>query len=578
MPITEKFIRTLATMKSFNRGQEYYDAELVISLHKRGGTLMAQVEGNSYEPYEVTVTFNKDEFVEAHCTCPYDWGGYCKHVVAVLLAYYHHQDEIEEKPDIAELLAGLDKPTLHTLLTELLQKESHLIDWVETRIISHTQSVKTATQPLEFPAVDLKPFARQTKSIFRRGYYYGVGTDIASELADILKQVEPYLEYGDGRNSLAVLRTITDVFLSSSWEAFMDEDEFGIIFERIPNLFTEAILLADLNETERFTWRDRLETWQSQVADYSYDEAWDLPIETAEQGWDDPFLQNILAHGYQGTETELAPFRDDPTIPMRLRVLEHQGRTLEYLHLAEAADDTASYVTMLVKVGRVDEAINYKYITQVDEALALAKTLVTHQQVDRALQMGKCGLTLRGEPGKLARWLRDLAHQEGQANLALNAAEVAFRQYLSQDDYEAIRFVAGERWVDLKPELLKSLIENDSYSYDRIDIYLSEGMIDEAVRYIKNQGYIGFDTLRKVTKAAVESHPEWVIERCQQQAEQIMDAGKSKAYYHAISWLETAKLAYHHANRDEIWQIYIETLINKHARKYSLRPSLEGLR
>ncbi|MBD2305029.1 SWIM zinc finger family protein [Chroococcidiopsis sp. FACHB-1243] len=29
----------------------------------------------------------KQGIVSADCTCPYDWGGLCKHQIAVLLAY-----------------------------------------------------------------------------------------------------------------------------------------------------------------------------------------------------------------------------------------------------------------------------------------------------------------------------------------------------------------------------------------------------------------------------------------------------------------------------------------------------------
>jgi hypothetical protein len=51
----------------------------------RGGqTLTAEVRGTSLYAVEVEVSPGG---VNAHCTCPYDWGGYCKHVGAVLLKW-----------------------------------------------------------------------------------------------------------------------------------------------------------------------------------------------------------------------------------------------------------------------------------------------------------------------------------------------------------------------------------------------------------------------------------------------------------------------------------------------------------
>ena len=103
-------------------------------------------------------------------------------------------------------------------------------------------------------------------------------------------------------------------------------------------------------------------------------------------------------------------------------------------------------------------------------------------------------------------------------------------------------------------------------------------MVDEAIKSIDKQGYVSYYTLEPVVEAAWQSHPDWVIRRCKEQAEQIMNAGKSKHYHHAIRWLEKARRAYLGADRTEAWLSYLEGLISQHARKYSLRPDLERLR
>jgi uncharacterized Zn finger protein len=70
MPITEAQIRSAASAESFSRGEDYYRSGAVIDLQQRGDTLLAQVEGSEYEPYEVTIELANGELVEADCTCP----------------------------------------------------------------------------------------------------------------------------------------------------------------------------------------------------------------------------------------------------------------------------------------------------------------------------------------------------------------------------------------------------------------------------------------------------------------------------------------------------------------------------
>ena len=131
MSLTEATIRTLATAQSYERGEAYYHSGAVLDLVKRGNTLVARVEGSSYEPYEVSVELMEEgSGIEAHCTCPYDWGGYCKHIIATLLACVREPDQVTERQPVAELLADLGREDLLNLLTDLL-RSSHpcLIGW-----------------------------------------------------------------------------------------------------------------------------------------------------------------------------------------------------------------------------------------------------------------------------------------------------------------------------------------------------------------------------------------------------------------------------------------------------------------
>ncbi len=70
--------------KIIHRGKDYQQSEYVEDLE-----LVDQREFSALvlgsETYEVYLKFShKREVLEHSCTCPYDWGDYCKHKVAVM--------------------------------------------------------------------------------------------------------------------------------------------------------------------------------------------------------------------------------------------------------------------------------------------------------------------------------------------------------------------------------------------------------------------------------------------------------------------------------------------------------------
>jgi hypothetical protein len=78
MKLTKNWLESNATDNSYARGRGYEDA--VRKLKKEGNTYTAKVDGS--ETYKVEITESDDD-IETECTCPYDYKGICKHIVAV---------------------------------------------------------------------------------------------------------------------------------------------------------------------------------------------------------------------------------------------------------------------------------------------------------------------------------------------------------------------------------------------------------------------------------------------------------------------------------------------------------------
>ncbi|MBI2503695.1 MAG: SWIM zinc finger family protein [Candidatus Latescibacteria bacterium] len=79
----EAAIRNLANPNSYYRGEEYFASGAVHRLVCQEDRYQARVQGTHL--YRVRI-WEREGRLQTSCTCPYDWGGICKHLVAVMLA------------------------------------------------------------------------------------------------------------------------------------------------------------------------------------------------------------------------------------------------------------------------------------------------------------------------------------------------------------------------------------------------------------------------------------------------------------------------------------------------------------
>ena len=589
--LTDSLIRQYTTPQSYQRGVDYYERGAVLSVVRRGQEILAEVEGSQYTPYRVGVTFDAGGLRQATCTCPYDWGGWCKHIVATLLTCIHEPETVEERPPIEDLLAGLDRDQLQALVLKLAERQPDLVDFIEL----HAESLQTqAGEPSSESAprqrhtpLDPASFRRQVRYILHSldhmrpsEAYWHVG-GVVNEVRQVLDQAWDFIEAGDGRNALVILEAITEEYVKG-WLVLDDSNgEASGFFQDLGAAWTEALLVADLSQEERRAWANRLADWQDEVGDYGVDDAFDAAQAAAKQGWDYPPLLRVLQGEItrKGAWEGEVPWYADELAVARLNVLARQKRYQEYLYLAEAEGQMKHYLTMLAKLGRVQEAVaeGLQYTATTEEALALAQALREQGALQEALRIAEHGLTLEGYKASLARWLRDAASGAGQTERALDAAVTAFRESPGLADYQAVRDLAGERWPTLRAELLDHLRQTTSYyPQAQVEIFLHEGLIDDAIAAVEET--TSYQLIEPVVDAAIKSHPDWVIRACRQQAEPIMDQGKSQYYHHAVRWLEKARAAYRAAGREAEWLEYLESLIRRHGRKHKLVPMLEALR
>lgn len=125
------------------RGFDYYENGNVIELEEvEDGEYTAVVEG--MEMYTVYIKIVDQHIVAEHnCTCPYDWGVYCKHFVAVVEAmeageYTAATDETTSYYTFQKLkssVEGMSKQELKELILTVSKRDKSvqktLMDWLE---------------------------------------------------------------------------------------------------------------------------------------------------------------------------------------------------------------------------------------------------------------------------------------------------------------------------------------------------------------------------------------------------------------------------------------------------------------
>ena len=569
--LEEGDVRRLASGRSFERGEDYYLSDSVLGPQRRGDTLVARVEGSRAVPYRVTVTLDAAGVREARCSCPYDWGGACKHVVAVLLAYVREPSSFTQRPEPAELLGGLDVDGLRVLLGHLIDAHPELLDEVESRLAADRARAASPEGPghARITPLDPAPFRRRIATILE-----GIDADppwaaagTVEQLEKVLREARDFLEADDAASALTVLEVLGDGVVGSYPELEYVDSDVDVLIEDMARSMAEAILAADLPPELRKEQGETLSRWEAGLEDYGADDMLALAVAAlesrdAEPGEDD-----------EGFEAELAD--------LKLNILERRGDAGGFLALARERGLHLRHALKLVDLGRFREAADrgLEDLERADDALVLAERLRegsdgSTEILELAAGVAEQGLELEGNRHHLGVWLANTAVGMGRDELAQRARVAAFEDMPSLEGYEAVRGLAGDHWTELRPRLMDAA-RGSLFKEPLVDILLHEGRIDEAVAVAEKDG--DYRLLGRVADAAAEIRPDWVVRVGMDQAEGLIGRVQTKYYTAAVRWLEKVRAACLAADREKEWCSCLADLRRRHGRKRALMGMLDAM-
>lgn len=222
--LTEAHVRELASEKSFDRGEAYYHDGSVLETVRQEMELRAQCQGSDYEPYQVSATLAKGGIAETSCTCPYDYGGICKHIVALLLTYVHEPQAFRSIPPLATLLTGRSREELIALIGEMIKREPELLSLVEL-------SVETGHAARGNPP-DVSLYRRQARRALRHESEHVV----EKELRALEEPADRSAKAGDWLNAGAIYHAVLDEAVRSYDDMLREVDEDGGVAVTIDEL------------------------------------------------------------------------------------------------------------------------------------------------------------------------------------------------------------------------------------------------------------------------------------------------------------------------------------------------------
>lgn len=163
--ITDKQLIALAGKGAFGRGKDYFTSGAVIEWNKKGTTITALVAGS--ETYAVTLRHTSRNF-DGSCDCPASDGfDFCKHCVAVALAYRQEsseQSKLESGKPIERIQAYLNKLDKSQLQGELIALMEH------DRVLREQWSLRA---DLALNKIDAKAIKKRITAAlpYNRNYY-----------------------------------------------------------------------------------------------------------------------------------------------------------------------------------------------------------------------------------------------------------------------------------------------------------------------------------------------------------------------------------------------------------------------
>jgi uncharacterized Zn finger protein len=217
--ITQAQIESRASAQSLARGQRYYEDGAISHAVQRGDEIEARCRGSYSTPYRVWAKLDGSGIVTTSCTCQYDWGGDCKHIIAMLLTYLHDPDQFEHRSTLHDALAGRSKETLVEIIEVMVTRYPDLQD-----LVDRPTPNEVVEGVVELDTLSFRQDLRGAFTNFGYEYHDEYGATPERKVNEIAAVAKRFSERDDWRNASAVYRAILEEFAAMDQDYYYDEE------------------------------------------------------------------------------------------------------------------------------------------------------------------------------------------------------------------------------------------------------------------------------------------------------------------------------------------------------------------
>lgn len=372
------------------------------------------------------------------------------------------------------------------------------------------------------------------------------------------------------------------------------------VFYDLAPLWMETLLELQLDREPPLDLDElagKLDAWVGHLIDYGVSGALDGPLIAASEGWDavrTPPEDPAPAPGPPPRDADGTPDYEamkhrervratrearGELVGAALNVLERRDRHEEALALAQAHARPDRSAAILASMGDANAAVDLarEQVRDPSQVLTIARALHREGEPRPALELAADVLGIDGpddDRAELARWVEEVAREQGEREIVLEALRVGFLVEPTIRRFEALGELAANDAEGLRDELLDQLERaSDVDPFARVDLLLHVGRVQAAVEAVRGEEHHAL--IEPVAEAAVDVDPAWVVKASLAQAEPIIEKGRSKQYEHAVHWLDRARRAWITVGDQDAWSAYLAGIREEHKLKRKLMGLLD---
>jgi uncharacterized Zn finger protein len=557
-------VASLASAPSYKRGLVYLDAGRVGPLRVSAGRVAATVQGS--EDYLVELRA-KGEKLRFSCSCPVGrQGAFCKHCVAVALAWLHEHDDPAPTLDDARVhLETLPQSELVDVLIDHAHDDEALARKLLLRAATPT-SAKADVASLR--ALIEQAFAFQGFVPYREAWGYVRGIE---EATDVL---EAQLEQGDGGDVVDLAEHALKAAERALDHIDDSDGQMGDAIARIEELHLDACSRARPDPT---ALAERLFAWE-------LDGPWDV--------FDQAVIRYAEVLGDAGLARygELAEkaWAEVPKLDPGKDTSERYGARFRITRIMQALAQHSGNLADLIAVEERDLSIGYRF-------LQIAELCREHGEADEALEWAERGMAAFAEnpDPRLRAFLVEEYRRRGRDAEALEHSLQAFSARPALESYRELATDAkalGEweerrRWAlsllggpePDPPGAMRHPSLHGRGCSELVRVLIWEGDADAAWQ-AANEGGCSPDLWLKLADLRRAEHPEDTLGVYRRHVEDVIAGKDKRAYAEAVRLIdETMRALYAESGQPEDFDSYVEEVRTAHKPKRNLMKLMAKL-